>query len=48
MTVFRLREIAELGLGNAPIGLLAIPLATTLGECVTRAIEAIPRLGSST
>jgi hypothetical protein len=32
MTVFRLREIAEFGLGNALVALLAIPLATTLGD----------------
>ena len=32
MTVFRLREIAEFGLGNAFLALLLIPLATTLGD----------------
>lgn len=32
MTVFRLREIAEFGLGNALVALLIIPLATTLGD----------------
>jgi hypothetical protein len=35
MTVFRLREIAEFGLGNALITLLLIPLATTLGDLAT-------------
>ena len=31
-TVFRLREIAEFGLGNALLALLLFPLATTLGD----------------
>ena len=31
-TVFRLREIAEFGLGNALLALLFVPLATTLGD----------------
>jgi hypothetical protein len=35
MTVFRLREIAEFGLGNALITLPLIPLATTLGDLAT-------------
>jgi hypothetical protein len=30
--VFRLREIAEFGLGNALLALLVIPLATTTGD----------------
>ena len=32
MDVFRLREIAEFGLGNALIALLAVPLGATLGD----------------
>jgi hypothetical protein len=32
MTVFRLREIAEFGLGNALLALLVVPLATTLAD----------------
>jgi hypothetical protein len=32
MDLFRLREIAEFGLGNALVALLAIPLGTTLGD----------------
>ena len=32
MTVFRLREIAEFGLGNAFLALLTIPLVTTVGD----------------
>lgn len=35
MTVFRLREIAEFGLGNAFLALLTVPLATTLGDLST-------------
>ena len=33
--VFRLREIAEFGLGNALLALLLIPLSTTTGDVAT-------------
>jgi hypothetical protein len=42
MTVFRLREIAEFGLGNAFLALLTFPLATTLGD-----LSAALRIGGS-
>ena len=32
MDIFRLREIAEFGLGNALITLLVVPLSTTTGD----------------
>ena len=32
LDVFRLREIAEFGLGNALLALLLVPLSTTLGD----------------
>lgn len=32
LTVFRLREIAEFGLGNALVALILIPLSTTTGD----------------
>src|SRR2546427_2076686 len=35
MDVFRLREIAEFGLGNALLALLVVPLSTTTGDLPT-------------
>jgi hypothetical protein len=35
ITVFRLREIAEFGLGNALLALVVIPLSTTTGDLPT-------------
>ena len=46
MDVFRLREIAEFGLGNALITLLVVPLSTTTGDLPT-ALRICAVLGAS-
>lgn len=44
ITVFRLREIAEFGFGNALLALVLIPLSTTTGDVAT-ALRACGVLG---
>lgn len=44
MDVFRLREIAEFGLGNALVALVLIPASTTLGDS-TSALRLAATLG---